>query len=423
MDQLDRNLYSIRELNNCLQKNNNIIIYGAGDFGKQLIDYLYIINKQQKIQGIVITRKGIETEYRGIKIFAASDYFDMHKECFVIVAASQIYQGDIAQVVEQNDRQYCCIADRLYYAMKRRTSDLRPVIPYQGVGGGKIDFICAGFVKCGTTSVYNALRKVKSVYLSERKENHYFQWCDKVDNPEKLLAENFFDDVREGQKVGMVDPTYTEEASKICSVFGNTVKIILLVRNPVDAAFSSFKMAARQGLRELDMAYEKNGGSFSVNFFDEHFEKDKVRFRFINAIKKYEEYFGKNQMKIVLLEELINKPQIIIDDILDFIGTSERYMDEKLPLENEGRFVMADLDGYRLARLRRQMGEVKWNNDLRGKKSGHLDLNIEEQYAAAPKIYGVKITDNQRRQAEEYFNSSVRELEEWLDRDLSQVWF
>ncbi len=129
-------------------------------------------------------------------------------------------------------------------------------------------------------------------------------------------------------------------------------------------------------------------------------------------------------MKIVFLEELIGKPRETLNNLLDFIGTSERYAYETLPLSNEGGFVMADLEGYQLARLRLKEIESSWNKDIKNlKKIEKTKSEIEKRYEEAPKLYGVKMKAEQRRRIETYYNNSVRQLENWLKKDLTSIWF
>lgn len=137
----------------------------------------------------------------------------------MIIAVSLIYQMDIEHIVLQYSDQYCCMTGELYHDIEKKM-DPRPAVPFQG-----IDFLCPGFGKCGTTSFYSALRKVDSIYLPEQKENHFLQWCDDVENAKEILAERFYDDIKEGQKVGMIDPTYAWEAQKTYDVLGVILKL------------------------------------------------------------------------------------------------------------------------------------------------------------------------------------------------------
>ena len=423
MGQFEKNIYSIKELGRIIHTGEGIAVYGVGDYGKKLIDYLIYIKENKRIKGIIVTdRVGLEPDYKGIAIEEASDFFAKDCECHVIIAVSGVYQEEIVKIVQRYDRQYRSMTHDLYSDMDK---EMNPCfVPYQG-----IDFLCPGFGKCGTSSLYSALKTMDSIYLSEWKENHFFAWCDDVENPEEILIETFFDGIKKGQKVGMIEPSYAWEAKKTYELLGDEVKIIFVVRNPVDGAFSRFKMAARQGWEELDMAYQRHGGKFSVEIFEERLQRFADGYKYIDWIEQFEKYYTKKQIKVVFLEELIKRPQEILNSILDFIGVLERYEQEELPLINEGSFVMADVEGLKLGRLRRQKTRSSDRGlslqEVRKRKYERKSerSEIQEKYNQATKIYGVKMTAELRKKAEAYLNSSVRRLEAWLNKDLSKIWF
>ena len=43
----EKNLYSIKQLHDFIKNNSRVAIYGAGDYGKMLIDYLISIRKEK----------------------------------------------------------------------------------------------------------------------------------------------------------------------------------------------------------------------------------------------------------------------------------------------------------------------------------------------------------------------------------------
>ncbi|MDE7430529.1 MAG: sulfotransferase domain-containing protein [Lachnospiraceae bacterium] len=422
MEQIERYIFSIKELNTYLELKENIVIYGAGDYGKKLVDYIFSQKKDKKIKGIVVTKKKeTDCEYKGKKIYEAHTFLQ-NIECFVMVAASIVYQDEIVEIVSQYGRRYCYITHELYLDLKNKL-DSRVVVPYTG-----IDFLCPGFPKCGTSSLYSALRQIEGIYLSQCKENHFFRWCEDVENPEQKLINNYLSNIREGQAVGIIDPTYIREAKRIYCLFGNKIRILFLVRNPVDAAFSFFKMAVRLGQGELEQAYQERG-KFNVEMFDEFLEKNIDNYEYIYWIEQFKKYYESERIKVVFFEELIEMPQVVINDILKFIDVPDQYKYAKLPIENEGNFVMADVKGYKLANLRhsefnRINKELLSIEDNRNRYEKQQELSkIKEEYDLAEKIYGVKMTKEQRKKAERCFNDSVRKLEATLKKDLTEIWF
>ncbi len=111
--------------------------------------------------------------------------------------------------------------------------------------------------------------------------------------------------------------------------------------------------------------------------------------------------------------------------ILDYIGLCEEIEGiERLPLVNEGSFVMADSEGYQLAGRKFEIFQ-EWNEYKKEKKYEEKRecFEIQKEFLDAKKLYGVKMTDRQRKQLRMHFDKSVRRLEKLLGRDLAELWF
>lgn len=417
-------IFTLNELSDFLNENKSIVIYGAGVWGKLLIDHIISVKKHDVIKGIAVTDKtGNISEYRGIKVYDAFELF-RQENYFIIIAVSNGYLEDVRKTVECycGSGQYSCITSNLINSMQNQRRRVK--------WNGKLDFLVPGFQKCGTTSIYYALKKFSDIYLSSKKENHYFEWCDKVEEPFKVLEDVYFNDIREGQIVGIVEASYTEKAQRIYDTFGGDIKLVFLLRNPVNGAFSDFMMMCRDGSIEVEEAFQKYNGIFSVEMFDEYIEYQKSlaydNFNYAHWVSEFMDYFPREQIKIVFLEELLRNPREEMNDILKHIGSANKYDADELPHVNEGKFVMADIEGYRSTRQRTALAQ-----ELRGMRSS--DIQFDEKYEAyvslfmkestAKKLYNIKMLPEQREKTESYYYDSVRELEKLLDKDLSKLWF
>lgn len=425
MENINKYIYEISALNELLNTQEKIVVYGAGEYGKRLIDYICSIKKEDKIIGIIVTQmKENHSQYKQFKIQNANSFFLSEMGCYVIIAVSVEYQNQIANIINKFKQKYCYITEKLYMEM-RKEINANNLIPYQG-----IDFLLVGFTKCGTTSLYRALRDIDEIYLSDKKESVYFSWCDKVEDSEKKLINYYLSSIKKNQVVGMIEPSFFYYAKQVHKLFGNNIKIIFLMRNPVEATFSEFKMRVRQGRGELQEAYKKSG-KFYEEMFDEHFERctneGVLPHEYIYWIKNFQKYYKREQIKIIFFEEMIKEPDKIINDILKFIGVLNIYTNKNFPYVNEGNFVMADEHGYIVAKrmmeliVKRRYMEMEDIQEIYKSQSYYEVIN--NQFEAAEKLYGVKMTDKQRKKLENYFNESVRRLEKYLDKDLSNIWF
>ena len=59
------------------------------------------------------------------------------------------------------------------------------------------------------------------------------------------------------------------------------------------------------------------------------------RSRYIEHFIRFERMFGRDQMKVVFFEDLIQNPQQVLSDILDYLGVSMQPVLEGLPHLNK----------------------------------------------------------------------------------------
>lgn len=416
-------LYNVDKLKEYFRHIECAAIYGAGDYGKTLIDYLIFAGEKEKILGIIVTkRKDADRNYKGMEILEAADFFETHRNCSVIIAASLEHWDAMEETVLSKGASYRIMTQELYTDMQRKM-DGREKTVYQ-----ELDFLLAGFEKCGTTSLYAALKKIPAIYLSDKKESHYFSWFHMVEGAREKLIAAYFDNIRKGQIVGMIEPTFWASAKEIHAEFGGTIRLLFLVRNPVDAVFSYFKMANCLGEGNLLEAYRRSGGRFHVSMFDEYFSgliaQEPEIFQYDYWMESFLKEYPHEQVNVILFEDLIQNPNEQLHEILKYIGVCEEREFTELPIVNEGNFVMADSEGYELAGRKFMLFRERDLLDAEEKSKKEREcLEVQKLYAKAEKIYGVKMTDRQRTQLCEHFDGSVRRLEKLLGRDLTELWF
>jgi len=118
------------------------------------------------------------------------------------------------------------------------------------------NFIIVGFPKCGTTSLYEYLVQHPSILPAFQKEIFFFIWHAKkgmlwyrANFP--TVITKFIQKLRKRKFVtGEATPSYLlypKVARQIHNMNPNT-KLIVLMRNPTDKAFSNFNHLVREGL-------------------------------------------------------------------------------------------------------------------------------------------------------------------------------
>jgi len=204
------------------------------------------------------------------------------------------------------------------------------------------DFYIIGFAKCGTTSLFEYLISHPNVHPPKGKEIDFFDrlysrginWY-KVGFPFKI--QKFFDTVflRKKFLTGEATPRYIEHPHAINRIKEITpnAKFIILLRNPIDRAFSQHNMnvkndyeinnfsdALKEEPRRIANRIEKM--SNDVSYYSWNFDLYAYLEHgiYVDKIKRWMEVFPKEQFFIIQSEEFLKNPSKIYNDVLEFLG-------------------------------------------------------------------------------------------------------
>jgi hypothetical protein len=181
------------------------------------------------------------------------------------------------------------------------------------------NFIIAGAPKAGTTSLYHYLRLHPDIFLPYRKEIMFFDMNFKkgIDWYKKHFR-NY-----SGEKlIGEMSPTYmanVDVPARIHAVIPN-VKIIFILRNPIDRAYSHYWDLKGWGVKGdfrdilLNPPTIKRGRNSYLKF-------DILKMGYYyEHLSLYKKYFKEKNIGIFLFSELSDDPQKLIKDIFNFLG-------------------------------------------------------------------------------------------------------
>ncbi|RPG63784.1 MAG: hypothetical protein CBC02_009850 [Flavobacteriaceae bacterium TMED42] len=186
------------------------------------------------------------------------------------------------------------------------------------------DFIGVGFTKCGTTAFSKNLNQHPNITMPRNKINKRYEFdffrppnqhSSKIHLGIDWYKSHFLND---NNVHGEFSPNYaiqhTMTASTLGRILGNNVKIIFLVRNPVDRIFSWYNFC-----KEL---YPKDWMNFDVtksfisNFRD---TKSFTETIYIDVIKSYEKIFSRDNIFIAVQEKLISNPDKEFKKIFEYL--------------------------------------------------------------------------------------------------------
>ncbi len=202
------------------------------------------------------------------------------------------------------------------------------------------DFLVVGAARAGTTSLHYYLRQHPQLYIPRRKEPCFFAFAEDPPNyskgkfafaihsPEKYFQ--LFEGAKEGQVCGEISTPYLYLYEKTIDNImkyhphPKKLKILILLRNPVERAFSQYMWRVRDGREELsfeeavlsEMERMKQSYSFDYFYVD--------RGRYYKQVKAYLEAF--QSVKIVLLDDMIRDTEGMLRVVCRFLGVDDRHV-------------------------------------------------------------------------------------------------
>jgi hypothetical protein len=185
-----------------------------------------------------------------------------------------------------------------------------------------VDFLIIGAQKAGTTSLRAFLESIPSRIFITRSEHHF--WNREGQYNDGLGLDSYlenFSQSKEGQLIGEKSPSYLasyEAPSRIHKHFPN-VKLIAILRNPAERAYSAYWHGRRVGVIDPStsfahsiLRYRENRGKpygdlVTPGFYSQH-------------LARYYEFFPKEQILVLNFDELIAYPVSELTKSLAFLN-------------------------------------------------------------------------------------------------------
>lgn len=203
------------------------------------------------------------------------------------------------------------------------------------------NFIIVGAPKCGTTSLYYYLKQHNDIYMPERKELHYFTYNymkNMVAGPgdRQILSslcstreayEGYYEKVKFEKAVGEVSPSYfyfPDIGERIIRELGR-VKIIFMLRDPIEKAFSQYMHLVRDNREtkkfsdalRVEKKRIKEGRAVIWRYAESSLYADKLQ--------KYMEIFGEQNIKVILFDDLKSSPAAVMRDAFRFLEVDDSF--------------------------------------------------------------------------------------------------
>jgi hypothetical protein len=190
----------------------------------------------------------------------------------------------------------------------------------------KLDFILAGAQKSGTTALHYFLEKHPDITLGDQEEMHFFDDEEVFSKPVDYASlHRHFPSIAPSAIAGECTPSYLywEPAAERISKYNPAVKLLVLLRNPVDRAFAHWNMQRYKKREPLDFleAVEQEGKRTAPLL-----SLESRRFSYIDRgfytkqLARFFRFFPREQFKITKFEDFRDRPTETVNSIFDFLG-------------------------------------------------------------------------------------------------------
>ena len=194
----------------------------------------------------------------------------------------------------------------------------------------KVDFFIVGAPKAGTTSLYHYLNEHSEIIMSKEKEPDYFSHEAlknqnmyysnmQIDTEEKYHS--LFNLERDDSILGEASVSYLfyEDVPAKIKQYNKHAKIIVVLRNPIERAYSHYLMDFRLGLVQNtfeEIIYRSSSVRKDVEL---HYQQYIEVSQYFSQIQRYVKIFGKDKIHIIDYEDLQKDQEAVLKNIFLFL--------------------------------------------------------------------------------------------------------
>ena len=209
------------------------------------------------------------------------------------------------------------------------------------------DFVVIGAQKCGSTSAFRYLVQHPQILASLKKDVRYFS--ENIDKPLSWYKGHFPTQVEKNMRekklgktciTGEATPSYIfcQPAAKKLYEMNPYMKIIALLRNPVDRSFSDHQYGLKRGASNVvgkdfgdriraEIEYLNTGNNLEEMFSSEdsyqRIEDHSLLLGmglYYYQLKNYYDVFPKENIRVYRSEDFFADPAAVLSNMLDFLG-------------------------------------------------------------------------------------------------------
>ena len=289
------------------------------------------------------------------------------------------------------------------------------------------NFMCLGAAKSGTTTLYEILRQHPDIYIPAFKEPHFFDIPENYKNGIEWYKRNYF---RNANKKIIADftPSYffeKEAPKRIFKNLGKDMKFVVILRNPVDRAYSHYLHSKRDDHESEN--FEKSL-ELEVSRLKKHENQSDylsyLRHSYVHQglyaqmIDSYLQYFSLDNFLFIHFEdELLQERELTIKRILEFLE-----IDSSVLLRTNIRSNPSSKEKSKS--LKKLMNKRGWWRDV----IKFMIPSVQLRQIIRNRIQRINITEFKAQQLsqevksnllEKYFRKDISDLEKTLNKKMN----
>jgi len=269
----------------------------------------------------------------------------------------------------------------------------------------KPNFLIIGAQKSGTSSLRKFMEHNPKYFYTPKSELHFWnrdqKYCDGAGLPEYFRN---FEAATPNQMVGEKSPSYlpSTSAAERIALHLPQVKIVAILRNPVDRAYSAYLHGQRIGAiaqsRTFSHAirdYQNKQGVPYADVVSQGF--------YFESLERYFKYFDTEKIHIMSFSQLTQNPHVVLSGLMRFLTSSEfEYQDTDID------YSMPQINVARTSRFPQLVRRIRASKKLSLEHKNYISR------LTMKRIHEVSVLPEDRAFLDEIFSESNSNLQKRL---------
>ena len=186
-----------------------------------------------------------------------------------------------------------------------------------------VDFIIVGAAKSGTTTLHDLLIQHPEIFLPKKKELHFF---DNEINFEKGI-ETYLKNFEKTNKLicGEITPSYMffdKVPERLSSFLGKDLKLVFILRNPIDRAISHYNFNKSRGFEDLSFEDAIEIESRRINVSEKNCRRYSYMSRgvYFSQINNFLKYYKKENIHVIIFEDFLIDKKNEMNNLFNFLN-------------------------------------------------------------------------------------------------------